>query len=106
MLLTVERFGSQLRSPASRLRQIVDHSNELDDSASDVTKSRRECRASEPNEIRVSIVSDYRTLTLKTLNNIFKRVGGELRYEPLDCWHHGAKLIGGSIRRSIREQSR
>lgn len=72
MLLTVERFGSQLRSPASRLRQIVDHSNELDDSASDVTKSRRECRTSEPNEIRVSIVSDYRTLTLKTLNNIFR----------------------------------
>jgi hypothetical protein len=50
----------------------VGHSCELDDSASNIAKPRRECRTSEPNEIRVSIVSDYRTLALKTLNNIFR----------------------------------
>ena len=72
MLLMAERFVSQLRSPASRLRPIVGDSCELDDSARDVTKPRRECRTSEPNEIRVAIVSDYGTLTFKTLDNIFR----------------------------------
>ena len=54
-------LGTALITPKGRL-----------DSASDVTKPRRECRTSEPNEIRVSIVSDDRTLTFKTFNNIFR----------------------------------